>query len=163
MDADKLLELATPFLMKNDFGVAHTKRVFEIAKQNFPVKPELQNLTYSAIILHDIGGSTIKDQYEKGPQIATSILKKLGCPESFIEQVCQIISTHHDHPDNPSEPFRSLYDSDKLVMFSSQEYPYYNAQDGFDWNKIVNLIYSQKGRELAKQALVQRRKEQKIE
>jgi hypothetical protein len=163
MDADKLFELATPFLMKNDFGVAHTKRVFEIAKQNFPVKPELQNLTYSAIILHDIGGGTIKDQYEKGPQIATSILKKLGCPESFVEQVCQIISTHHDHPNNPSEPFRSLYDSDKLVMFSPQEYPYYNAQEGFDWNKIVNLIYSPKIRELAKQDLVQRRKEQEIE
>ena len=163
MNADKLFESATPVLEKNDFGVAHTKRVYEIAKQNFPLEPELQDLTYSAIILHDIGGSTIKDQYEKGPQIATRILKNLGCSESFIEQVCQLISTHHDHPNNPSEPFRLLYDSDKIVMFSPQEYPYYNAQKGFDWNKIVNLIYSQKGRELAKQALAQRRKKQKIE
>jgi hypothetical protein len=153
--------LATPILEKNDFGVAHTKRVFDIAKQNFPVKPELEELTFTAIILHDIGGSTIKEQYEKGPQIVTIILEKLGCPNLFIKQVCELISTHHEHPDNPSEPFKALYDSDKLVMFSSQEYPYYNARECFDWNKIVDLIYSTEGKELAKKYLAQRRKEQK--
>lgn len=158
MDTDKLFGLATSILEKNDFGVAHTNRVFEIAKHNFPVKPELQDLTYTAIILHDIGGCTIKDQYEKGPKIATSILKKLNCSESFIKQVCETIKTHHDHPDNPSEPFQSLYDSDKLVMFSPEEYPYYNAREGFDWDKIVNLIYTKKGQDLAKKALAQRRK-----
>src|SRR5665648_296558 len=110
MDTDKLFELAKPYLEKNDFGIAHTQRVFEIAKQNFPVKLELQELAYTSIIFHDIGGCTIKDQFGKGPKITTNILKKLNCPESFIKQVCEIISTHHEHPDNPSEPFRSLYD-----------------------------------------------------
>jgi hypothetical protein len=147
-------------LEKNDFGIAHTKRVFDIAKQNFPIEPELQELTYTAIIFHDIGGSTIKDQYEKGPQIATQILKKLGCHDNFVKQVCDIISTHHEHPNNPSDPFRTLYDSDKLVMFSQEEYQYYNAREGFDWTNVVNLIYSKKGQELAKQLLTQRRKEQ---
>ncbi len=161
MDIDELFALAAPHLEKNDFGVAHTKRVFDIAKQNFPVKPELQELIFTAIIFHDIGGCTIKEQYEKGPQIATAILEKLGCPRSFIVQVCELISTHHEHPENPSELFRTLYDSDKLVMFSAQEYPYYNARESFDWDKIVNLIYSAKGRELAKESLAQRRKEQK--
>ena len=145
---------------KNDFGIAHTKRVFDIAKQNFPVKPELQELTYTAIIFHDIGGSTIQDQYEKGPQIATQILKKLGCSDKLVNQVCDIICTHHEHPNNPSEPFRTLYDSDKLVMFSQEEYPYYNSREGFNWDKIVNLIYTKKGQELAEKSLTQRRKEQ---
>ena len=145
---------------ENDFGIAHTRRVFDIVKQNFSIKPELQEITYAAIIFHDIGGSTIKDQYEKGPQIATQILNKLGYSDNFVKQVCDIISTHHDHPKNPSEPFRDLYDSDKLVMFSKEEYQYYNAREGFDWNKIVNLIYTQKGQELAKKSLTQRRKEQ---
>ena len=160
IDTDKLFELATPYLRKNDFGVAHTKRVFDISKQNFPVKPGLQALTYTAIIFHDIGGSTIKEQYEKGPQIATALLKKIGCSESFIKQVCEIIQTHHEHPDNPSEPFQSLFDSDKLVMFSPEEYPYYNKREDFDWDKIVNLIYTKKGQELAKKSLKQRKKEQ---
>jgi HD superfamily phosphohydrolase YqeK len=147
-------------LEKNDFGIAHTKRVFDIAEQNFPVKPELQELIYTAIIFHDIGGSTIKDQYEKGPQIATIILKELGYSDSFVKQVCDIISTHHEHPENPSETFRVLYDSDKLVMFSQEEYPYYNALEGFDWDKVVSLIYTKKGQELAQKSLTQRRKEQ---
>jgi hypothetical protein len=147
-------------LEKNDFGIAHTKRVFDIAEQNFPVKPELQELIYTAIIFHDIGGSTIKDQYEKGPQIAAIILKELGYSDSFVKQVCDIISTHHEHPENPSETFRVLYDSDKLVMFSQEEYPYYNALEGFDWDKVVSLIYTKKGQELAKKSLTQRRKEQ---
>jgi hypothetical protein len=160
MDTDKLFELAKPYLEKNDFGTAHTKRVFQIAKQNFPVKPENQELTFTAIIFHDIGGCTIKDQYEKGPKIAAGILGKVGCSESFILQVCEIIGTHHDHPDNPSEPFRTLYDSDKIVMFSPEEYPYYNAREGFDWDKMASLIYSKKGQDLAKKWLAQRRKEQ---
>jgi hypothetical protein len=159
MDTDKLFQLATSILEKNDFGVSHTQRVFNIAKTHFPVKAELQDVTYASIILHDIGGSTIKDQYEKGPQIATQLLKQLDCPDKFIWQVCEIIGTHHDRPDNPSEPFQTLYDADKLVMFTPQEYPYYNAREGFDWNKIVGLIYSKKGQELAKTWLAQRKNE----
>ena len=85
MDTDKLFELATPYLEKNDFGLAHTERVLDIAEKNFPVKLDLQDLTVAAIILHDIGGSSIKDQYEKGPEIAAKVLKKLKYTESFIK------------------------------------------------------------------------------
>ncbi|MGD6806070.1 MAG: HD domain-containing protein [Candidatus Bathyarchaeia archaeon] len=159
IDLAQLWRLASPYLEKNDFGIAHTQRVFNLAKQHFPVDPVLQDLTYAAIILHDIGGSSIKDQYEKGPQIATEILQQLGCKNSFITQVCKIIATHHDHPDYPSDSFRALYDADKLVMFSPEEYPHYNAREGFDWDKIVSLIYTQKGRTLAREMLAQRRSE----
>jgi len=159
MNTDKMFELAKPYLDKNDFGVAHTKRVFDIAKQNFLVKPELQELTFTAIIFHDIGGSSIKDQYEKGPQIAARILEKAGYPKIFIKEICEIISSHHEHPDNPSESFKALYDSDKIVMFSKEEYPMYNSRPGFDWDKIVGLIYSKKGQALAKKWLAQRKKE----
>jgi len=162
MDTVKLLELATPYLEKNDFGVEHTKRVFATAKQNFPVKKECEELALTSIILHDIGGSTVKEQYEKGPQIAKELLKKLGCPDGFIKQVCEIISTHHEHPENPSEPFRILYDSDKIVMFTREEYAFYNARKDFDWNKIIALIYSRQGKQLAEHMLAQRRKDQKL-
>ena len=159
MDVERLFELARPYLAKNDFGVAHTRRVFAIAQANFAVPSELQELTFSSIILHDIGGGSIKDQYEKGPKIAASVLRQLGYVESFIEEVCEIIRTHHDHPDNPALPFRVLYDSDKFVMFSQEEFPYYNSIADFDWNKILNLIYSEHMRQLAKKILKQRRNE----
>jgi hypothetical protein len=116
-------------------------------------------LTFSSIILHDIGGSTIKDQYEKGPEIAASILKQLGYDKSFIQEVCRIIGAHHDHPDNPSLPFRILYDADKLVMFSPEEFFYYNSRISFCWEKILCLIYSEHARRLAQELLKQRRNE----
>jgi hypothetical protein len=159
MNVDKLFELAKPYLEKNDFGWAHTSRVFDIAKQNFLVKPESNELTFAAIIFHDIGGSSIKDQYEKGPQIATELLKKAGYTDHFIKQVCEIISTHHEHLENPTEPFKTLYDSDKIVMFSAEEYPTYNIRPGFDWEKTINLIYSKKGQDLARRWLNQRKAE----
>ncbi len=159
MDVEGLFELARPYLEKNDLGVAHTRRVFTIAQENFEVPSELQELTFSSIILHDIGGGSIKDQYQEGPKIAASVLKQLGYMESFIEEVCEIIRTHHDHPNNPALPFQVLYDSDKLVMFSSEEFPYYNSIADFDWNKIVNLIYSEHMRQLAEEMLKERQNE----
>ena len=120
----------------------------------------MEDLTYASIILHDIGGCSIKDQYEKGPQIAADILKQMGCSESFIRQVCGIVATHHNHPETPSDPFQTLYDADKLVMFTPEEYSTYNAREGFEWEKIITLIYSENGRLLAREMLAQRRAEQ---
>ena len=96
----------------------------------------------------------------EGPKIAASILQNLGYAEGFVEQVCKIVRTHHDHPDNPSEAFRILYDSDKLVMFSPQEFPYYNSKPDFNWNEIIDLIYSEHMRDLAKKLLKKRKAEE---
>jgi hypothetical protein len=159
MDYALLFALAKPHLEKNDLGAAHTSRVLNTARKNFAIPKELQDLTFSAIILHDIGGASIKDQYEKGPMIAASILQQMQCGKDFIEQVCQIVGTHHDHPDNPSLPFRVLHDSDKLVMFSKEEFPGYDSRPDFDWNKIVNLLYSEKAKILARETLRHRREE----
>jgi len=160
MNFDKLFELATPYLEKNDFEVAHTKRVFNIAKQNLRLKTRLKELTFASIGLHDTGGNTLKDQYEKRPQIAPAILEALDCPNLFIEQVCQTICIHHEPLGNPSETFNTLYDSDKLVMFSREEYPNYDSRRAFDWNGIITLLYSKQDKQLAQKSLVQRKEEQ---
>lgn len=152
-----MFELAKPYLEKNDFGVAHTKRVFNIARKNFYIPAELQELVFFSIILHDIGGSDVKEQYENGPKIATSILKQQKYDKKFITKVCDIISTHHDHPENPSQAFKILYDSDKLVMFSPEEVSYYDSKPNFNWNQIINLMYSKQAKNLAKELLQQRR------
>jgi len=161
MDYEKLFTLAKPQLEKNDLGAAHTSRVLAIARKNFSIPTDLADLTVASIILHDIGGASIKDQYEKGPGIAASVLEQMDCAEAFIQQVTAIVGPHHDHPANPSEPFRDLYDSDKIVMFSPEEFPVYNSRPDFDWNRMVDLIYSEKGKRLAKDMLAQRRNEKK--
>ena len=159
MDYKKVFLLAEPYLKKNDFGMPHTRRVFEIAKENFVIPKELEELVFCSIIMHDIGGSTIEKQYTEGPRIAAFILRKLECNESFVQEVCELVRTHHDHPDTPSDAFRILYDSDKLVMFSPEEFPHYNSKPDFDWYTIVELIYSEHSRDLARKLLQQRRKE----
>jgi hypothetical protein len=159
LDYEKVFRLAEPYLKKNDFGMPHTRRVFEIAKQNFEIPPESEELIFCSIILHDIGGSSIQRQYEEGPKIAATILKQLGYDEEFVEEVCEIVRMHHNHPEDPSLAFKILFDSDKLVMFSPEEFPHYNLHPDFDWNKIVELIYSEHCRNLAKDLLRQRRRE----
>jgi hypothetical protein len=159
MDYEKVFALAEPYLKKNDFGMPHTRRVFEIAKENFVIPKELEELVFCSIIMHDIGGSTIEKQYAEGPKIASFVLLKLGYSESFVQNVCEIVRTHHDHPEHPSQAFRILYDSDKLVMFSPEEFPHYNSKPNFDWNAIVDLIYSENGRDLARKLLQQRKSE----
>jgi len=160
MDYEKVFELAKPYLKRNDFGMPHTRRVFDIAKKNFVIPKELEELVFCSIILHDIGGSTIEKQYEEGPKIAAFILRKLGYDESFVQEVCEIVRTHHDHPEQPSLAFRILYDSDRIVMFSPEEFPHYNAKPNFNWNEIVDLIYHEHARDLAKKLLQQRRNEE---
>ena len=161
LDYEKLFGLAKSILEKNDLGAAHTSRVLAIARQNFSIPEELEDLIVAVITLHDIGGATIKDQYEKGPGIAASILQQMNCDKPFIDQVSTIVGTHHDHPDNPTVPFRILYDSDKIVMFSPEEFPGYDSRPGFDWNKIVELLYSEKAKTLAREMLLQRQSEKR--
>ena len=134
--------------------------MLKIAKENFEIPSEKKEIVYCTIILHDIGGSSIKKQYEEGPKIATLLLGQLDYDEIFIQEVCEIIRTHHDHPVDPSLVFKILYDSDKLVMFSPEEFAYYNSNPNFDWNKIVDLIYSNHAKDSAIKLL--RRREAEI-
>lgn len=157
MMPEKLFKLATPHLKKNDFGIAHTRRVFEIAKEHFDIQESIEEITLASIVLHDIGGSTIKEQYERGPEIAKNLLSQLGYGNDFVQGVCEIIRTHHNHPENPSLSFKILYDSDRLVMFSPEEFPHYNARQGFDWNAVMDSIYAEHAREPARTILAERR------
>ncbi len=151
MKTKELFELARPYLEKNDFGIGHTKRVFDIAGENFDIPPELEEVVFASIILHDVGGSSIKDQYEKGPKIAASLLQQIGHDKETIKTVCGIIRTHHEHPENPSLAFKILYDSDRLVMFSPEEFSHYNSRLNFNWKGVIDSIYSDHARKLAEE------------
>jgi len=157
MVLEKLFELAAPYLERNDFGVEHTRRVFDIARQNFAIPSKIEEFTLSTIILHDIGGSTIREQYQNGPKIAREILHQTGYGEKFIQEVCEIIKTHHEHLENPSLSFRILYDSDRLVMFSPEEFPHYDTRQGFNWNAVINSMYAEHAKDLARIMLAERK------
>ena len=157
----KLFSLAKSYLDKNDFGTSHTERVLSIAQMEFAIPPEIEDLAVTSIVLHDIGGSTIKEQYEKGPKIAATLLRQLGYPDEFIKKVCQIIRTHHDRPDNPEEAFRILFDSDQLVRFSKEEFPHYESKQT-NWDAIIGKMYSEKMKAKARATLKKRKAEKTI-
>jgi hypothetical protein len=153
-----LFSLAKPYLDKNDFGTSHTERVLAIAQKEFKIPPEIEDLTVATIILHDIGGATIKDQYEKGPQIAEALLRQLGYSDEFIGKVCEIIRTHHERLENPGEAFRILFDSDQLVRFSEEEFPYYEEHH-INWDTIIGKMYLEKMKTKAMETLKKRKSE----
>ena len=153
MNHKKLFKLAKPFLEKNDFGLEHTQRVYDLAKRYFSIPENMQDLVFSSIILHDIGGSSIKDQYQKGPKIVKTLLEQVNTPLDLIGEVYEIIRNHHNHPAAPSLPFQILYDSDKLVMLTPEEFSYYNSNSNINWLKIIDLIYADKIKQLAKEFL----------
>jgi hypothetical protein len=153
----KLLSLATPYLEKNDLGVGHTKRVLEIARKRLEIPVETEELAVASIILHDIGGGTIKDQYEKGPGIAAALLKQLGYANEFVDKVCEIIETHHERLANPPVEFQILYDADQLVRFSEEEFPYYEST-GTNWNAVIERMYFSESKVWAMELLQERRK-----
>ena len=149
---EKLFELAKPYLEKNDFGVTHTQRVFNIAKKNFTINDESKEEIYALIILHDIGGSSIKEQYERGPLIASELMKQLGYPDSIIVNVCEMIKHHHEKLDDASEPFKILYDSDQIVKFSEEEFHYYSSRK-IDLDPLIDSMYYDNSKILAKKML----------
>lgn len=165
MKYKKLLELARPYLEKNDFGVEHTLRVLEIAKKNYSkydLDESWKDIVFSLIVLHDIGGSEIKDQYEKGPIIAKKLLEKLDYHKFDIKQICSFISRHHERLQDPHDMFKILFDSDQLVKFSKEEFNHYNLKPSFIWEKVIDSLYCTSLKGLAKDLLKKRLKEKNV-
>lgn len=160
MKYEKLLELARSYLEENDFGVEHTLRVLEIAKKNYnkyDLDESWKDNVFSLVVLHDIGGSDIKDQYEKGPVIAKKLLEKLGYHKFDIKLICQFIARHHERLNDPDDMFKILFDSDRLVMFSKEEFKEYNSRKDFDWENVIESFYHADLKDLAREILTQRR------
>lgn len=151
----KLFELARPYLEKNDFGAEHTQRVLKFAKNYFSISKDMMDEVLALIILHDIGGSSTKEQYEKGPKIAEKLMKKIGYSDQIIDNVCEMIKRHHSRLEKPSDAFKILYDSDQLTKLSEEEFQYYNSKK-IDWNRMINSMYFYNSKEIAKKLLKDR-------
>jgi|TARA_B100001971_G_C18202934_1_gene545769 hypothetical protein len=160
MKYPKLLKLAEPYLEENDFGVSHTLRVLEIAKTNYNkynLDDSWKDTVFSLIILHDIGGSEIKDQYEKGPTIAKELLERLDYHSFDIKLICSLIAQHHEKLVDPHDIFKILFDSDRLVMLSKEEFNNYNSRPDFNWQSIIDSFYHADLKDLAENLLKERR------
>jgi HD superfamily phosphodiesterase len=156
MKSDMLLNLARPHLAKNDLGVGHTERVLHISRMYFQ-RPNGRDKFVDAIaILHDVGGPTIKEQYENGPRIARDLMEKLQFSEKEIQEACEIIGTHHNRVKNPTEEYAILYDSDQMVKLTPEEFPIHETE-GTNWEKVIENMYHQSSKNMAREWLSERR------
>ena len=112
--------------------------------------------------LHDIGiheaerkyGSTsAKHQEKEGPDVAKSIMIKLGTKEEMIEEVCDIIGHHHHPRSDETLNFKVLYDSDLIVNLEEKQ-----KENPMDTDRLAQIIdksfMTDSGRQTAREVLL---------
>jgi HD superfamily phosphodiesterase len=148
---------------RTDFKrIGHATRVARHAEKIG--KKELGNLSVilGASYLHDIGiheaerkhGSTkAKYQEKEGPDIARSIMIKLGAKEELIEEVCDIIGHHHHPRTEETANFKVVYDSDLIANLEEK-----HKESPIDKDRLAQIIdksfLTESGREEARDALL---------
>ena len=148
---------------KSDFKrIGHATRVARYAERIG--KSERGNLAVilASAYLHDIGiheaerqyGSTAaKYQEKEGPDIARSIMIKLGAKEELIEEVCDIIGHHHHPRSDETLNFKVLYDADLITNLEEKQ-----KENRIDQEKLTGIIeksfLTESGREEARKVLV---------
>ena len=118
--------------------IGHALKVAGFAERILRHEPGNRELVLAAAYLHDIGiheaerkhGSTAGNLQEiEGPPIAREILSSLGYETAFVDEVCEIIASHHSPGEVDTDNFRVIWDSDWLV----------NIGDELDLNNIALL------------------------
>jgi hypothetical protein len=73
----------------------------------------------------------------EGPPIARKILKKLEVDNKIIDEVCDIIASHHSPGEIDTANFRIIWDADWLVNLEDE----YNIKDKKKLEKVINKIF----------------------
>lgn len=109
--------------------INHAHQVTEFAQQIMANEKGHPIIVLAAAVLHDIGihaaekkyGSTSGHYQEiEGPPIARNILEKLELSKKDIDEVCDIIASHHSPGEVDTLNFKILYDADWLVNLKDE-------------------------------------------
>lgn len=107
--------------------VNHFLKVYAFAKaigEGEGFSPELQEITETAALVHDIGikpslekyGSAAGEYQEKeGPAVARAMLSGLGYPNDLTERVCYLVGHHHTYSCIDGSDYQALVEADFLV------------------------------------------------
>jgi HD superfamily phosphodiesterase len=184
----ELFKQAEPYLkMRNDF--IHTRVAHDFALLLLEKEGGNRNIVEPAIILHDVGWSSLKPQdiahayglkatgakarelnrvHEvQGAIIAQEILTKQGYDKATIHQIVQIIK-RHDSGKNPDTTEEKLVkDADKLWRFSKIGYHYelqrqattHSERSAFLSKKIDSWFFTQTAKAMAAKELQTRDKD----
>jgi putative nucleotidyltransferase with HDIG domain len=166
-ERDDLLKDRVAVEMKRYFGqdfkrIGHAANVARYAEHIAKEEKGNPAVVLCAAYLHDIGIQEAEGKYnstaaryhqEEGGPIARKILSKLGAKEEIIDEVCDIISHHHNPREEETLSFRIVYDADLIV----------NLEEGQKHGKIERETLSQTiekkmftdtGKQLARETLL---------
>ena len=147
---------------KQDFKrIGHAMRVARYAERIG--KQEAGNLAIilSAAYLHDIGipkaeekyGSSAPEYQEKeGPDIARTILSKLGANEKLTLAVCDIVGHHHHPRTDDTIDFKVVFDSDLIANIEDKLKDGGMAPDRLQ-QTIHSSFLTDSGRQVAEEVL----------
>jgi len=124
-----LLEMMNYF--KDDLKrIEHARKVLMYAEKILEDNPQAdRNVVVISAILHDIGIKEAERKYgsadgqlqeKEGPAVAKEILQKLGVKKEVIDEVCQIIASHHSPGEVNTLNFKIIWDADWLVNLKDE-------------------------------------------
>lgn len=148
---------------RTDFKrIGHATRVARHAERISKGEKGNMAVILAAAYLHDIGiheaerkhGSTAPEyQEEEGPEIARSIMIKLGAKEELIDEVCDIVGHHHHPRSEESVNFKVVYDADLIANLEKKHKE--NSMDSERLARIIDKSFlTASGRQLAGQVLL---------
>ena len=153
---NKIIENMKQYFEDDRKYVDHALKVLNYAKEILKQEKGDSEIVFSAAILHDIGITSCKKKYNstggqlqeiEGPPIARKILKKLEVDNKIIDEICDIIASHHSPGEIDTANFKIIWDSDWLVNLEDE----YNIKDKKKLEKVINKIFLTKsGKNIAK-------------
>ena len=158
---DKILENKIIDNMKQYFEndkkyIDHALKVLSYTKELLKQEKGDGQIVIPAAILHDIGIKLCKKKYNstggqlqeiEGPPIARKILKELEVGNKIIDEVCDIIASHHSPGEINTLNFKIIWDADWLVNLEDE----YNIKNSEKLETVINKIFLTKtGKNLGK-------------
>jgi len=126
---EKLLKEMIQYFGDDEKRISHAIDVTDYAEEILKGENGDEDIVISAAIFHDIGIPESERKYRsnaghyqeiEGPPIARKLLEKHNFPKSFIDEVCEIIGSHHSPGKVNTINFKIVYDADCLVNFGDQ-------------------------------------------
>ena len=158
---DKILENKIIDNMKQYFEndkkyIDHALKVLSYTKELLKQEKGDSQIVFTTAILHDIGIKLCKKKYNstggqlqeiEGPPIARKILKELEVDSKIIDEVCDIIASHHSPGEINTLNFKIMWDADWLVNLEDE----YDIKNKEKLEKVINKIFLTKtGKNLGK-------------
>lgn len=124
---ERLIEAAVEYDRGDPKRIQHLIKVHSFAAvigKSEKLSSDEQLVLEASAVLHDIGiknaerihGSTSgKYQEIEGVPVAEEILRKFGCSDDFISEVCYLVGHHHSYAEDIPQKLRILMEADFLV------------------------------------------------